>query len=44
VVFANAAVEIGSEIWLYYGAADTCIAAAKISAEALLAELAKYPL
>ena len=43
VVFGTSAIEVGRDYRLYYGAADSVIAAASINKSKLLNTLAKYP-
>jgi beta-1,2-mannobiose phosphorylase / 1,2-beta-oligomannan phosphorylase len=44
VVFGTSVLDVGEDWWMYYGAADTAIAAASISKTALLTELKRYPI
>jgi predicted GH43/DUF377 family glycosyl hydrolase len=44
VVFPTASIEVLDTVYVYYGAADSCIACAYVSMSALLQELLKNPL
>lgn len=44
VVFPTASITVGDTLFIYYGAADTCIACATISIADLLFELLKFPI